>query len=520
MDQRGRIDPDGFLFTDMYQLTMAQLYFRQGLAEHGAQFDYFFRNYPNYGQHKAGFCVQAGLGDLLNWIASTRVESSDLDVLRSLSSQSGARLFDDDFLAWLGVHGHFDCLEIRAIPEGRVVHPNVPLIVVQGPLAIAQLVETALINHMAYPTLIATKAARIREVAHGGMLLEFGTRRAPERGTNSGVRAALIGGADFTSNVAVSARLGLDPKGTHAHSMVQAFIALGQGELAAFRAYADIYPDDCLLLVDTIDTLESGVPNAIAVFEELRRRGHRPVGIRLDSGDLAYLAIHSAKMLDEAGFEDAAIVLSNQLDELVMWQIVSQIRDEAPRYGVDPDRLVGRLVWGVGTRLITSHGDPSLDGVYKLVALERGGEWIPAIKLSETPTKSLTPGDKRVWRVYDRRGRASADVITLADEDPRTWERSILHHPTRRDTSRTLRQSDVSSVEPLLELVMSAGRPQAEEADLETLRERRRQDVERLDTGVKRMMNPHVYHVSLSDALWRYKQDLIEAVRATERNGA
>ena len=443
----------------------------------------------------------------------TRITEAEIAYLRSLESSAGEPLFGSDFLSWLREHGHFGALTVRAVPEGRVVHPNEPVVLVEGPLAVAQLAETALINKLAYPTLVATKAARIREVAHGGMILEFGSRRAPERGTAAGVRAALIGGADFTSNVAVSAQLGLAPKGTHAHSVVQAFIALGGGELAAFRAYAEAYPDDCLLLVDTINTLDSGVPNAIRVFEELRAKGHRPVGIRLDSGDLAYLAIEAGKMLDEAGFPDVAIVLSNQLDELVMWQIVTQIREEAGRAGVDADRLIGRIVWGVGTRLITSHGDPSLDGVYKLVAIEGGDGWLPAIKLSETPSKSLNPGEKRVWRVYDRRGKATADVIGLADEEVTADERLVLHHPSRRETLRTLRRAEISEVEPLLEDVLVAGKKVGSAAPLEVLRARRQRDVERLDAGVRRFMNPHVYHVSLTDRLWRHKQELIDAVR-------
>ena len=217
-----------------------------------------------------------------------------------------------------------------------------------GPMVPAQLLETSLLNHLNYQTLIATKAARMHRSGRGRLLMDFGLRRGQDKGANAAVRAALIGGADFTSNVGMSRVLGYPPKGTHAHSMVQVFMALGMGEVDAFRAYADVYPDDCLLLVDTINTLESGVPNAIIVFEELRRKGHKPVGIRLDSGDLAYLAIQAAKMLDAAGFPDTTIVLSNNLDELVIWQVLTQIRDEAPRWGVDagsPDRPAGVRRW-------------------------------------------------------------------------------------------------------------------------------------------------------------------------------
>ncbi len=247
--------------------------------------------------------------------------------------------------------------------------------------------------------------------------MEFGLRRAQGLGAIQGTRAALIGGADFSSNVGASHILGFPPKGTHAHSYVQVFLALGQGELAAFEAYADLYPDDCLLLVDSIDTLGSGIPNAIKVFEKLKKNGHRPVGIRLDSGDLAHISIKAAKMLNDAGFPDVSIVLSNDLDEMIIWQIITQVQEEATRYGVDPDSLIKRLAYGVGTKLITSGGDSALDGVYKLVAIQQGQEWTPTLKISENVDKTLNPGNKRAWRIYDARGKATADLISLYDED-------------------------------------------------------------------------------------------------------
>lgn len=504
---------EGGLFTDMYQLTMAQLYFAQGLHEREGQFDYFFRSYPDYGDHKAGYCINAGLEWLLDWMREARFSDAAIEFLAARRGQGGGPLFHDDFLLWLQRNGTFDSLSLQAIPEGRVVHPGVPLVVVKGPLAMAQLLETALLNHLNYQTLVATKAARVRDAAHGGAILEFGMRRAHERGANAGARAALIGGADFTSNTGLAFALGTEPKGTHAHSMVQAFIALGEGELAAFRAYAAVYPDDCLLLVDTIDTLESGVPNAIRVFEELRRKGHRPLGIRLDSGDLAYLSIQAARMLDEAGFEDVPIVLSNQLDELVIWQIITQIRDEAPRSGVDPDRLVKRLVYGVGTRLITSRGDAALDGVYKLVGIRDEREWRPAIKLTESTAKTLNPGYKEVWRVYDRRGKATADVLSLDGEKLPDREDLVLHHPTRKGVSRRLRRADVSGLERLLVPVLDQGRMRYALPTLDEIRAARDADVARLDSGVKRLVNPHVYHVSLTEALWAFKQETVERVR-------
>jgi len=504
---------EGILFTDEYQLTMAQLYYRMGLHERMAQFDHFFRSYPDYDTHQAGYCINAGLEWLLDWMSEARVRDEDIAYLRSQRGQTGRPLFDDDFLKWFRQHGAFDSIMMHAIPEGRVVHPNVPITVVQGPLAMAQILETPLLNHLNYQVLIATKAARIRQAGRGQLLLEFGVRRAHERGANAGARAALIGGADFTSNTGVSHVLGYPPKGTHAHSMVQVFMALGEGELNAFRAYAESYPDDCLLLVDTINTLESGVPNAIKVFEELRRRGHRPVGIRLDSGDLAYLSIQAAKLLDAAGFDQTRIVLSNQLDELVILQILTQIQEEAPRYGVDADHLIARLVYGVGTGLITSKGDSSLDGVYKLVAVQEKGAWIPAIKISESLAKTPNPGHKRVWRVYDRRDKATADLLSLDDEEPRELNPLVLHHPTDYAKVRTLEQSYILRIEPLLVEVLKEGKLVYDLPTIEAMREQRKADLEYLDSGVQRIVNPHIYHVSLTERLWNLKQEMIEALR-------
>lgn len=511
MDRQQQRLAEGILFTDQYQLTMAQLYYRMGLHEVRAQFDHYFRHYPDYGMHKAGYCINAGMEWLLDWMEQARFREEDIAALRSQRNPAGERVFDEDFLDWLRANGTFDSITMRAIPEGRVVHHTVPLTVVEGPLAIAQILETSLLNHLNYQTLIATKAARIAEVTHGRPLLEFGLRRGPDVGANAGARAALIGGADFTSVVGVSHVLGFPPKGTHAHSMVQVFMTLGQGELEAFRAFADVYPDDCLLLVDTIDTLESGVPNAITVFEELRRKGHKPVGIRLDSGDLAHLSIQAARMLNDAGFPDTTIVLSNQLDELVIWQIVSQIRAEAAQYGVDADQLIGRLTYGVGTRLITSEGEPALGGVYKLVALCDEGEWKPAIKISETVEKTPNPGDKTAWRLYDTRGKAVADVLSLNGEDLHTMPTITLHHPSEHTKWRTASQADISVIERLQVDVLKEGKRVVAPASIETLRERRDADVARLDPGVRRLLTPHIYHVSLTERLWSYKQDLIRS---------
>ncbi len=509
MKENERSLAEGILFTDMYQLTMAQLYFRMGLHEKVVQFDHYFRSYPDYGSHKAGYCINAGLEWLLDWMQDAHFRSEDIEYLRGLKSSNGQPLFGEDFLDWLRVNGNFAGITMRAIPEGRVVHPNTPLTVVQGPLAMAQILETPLLNQLNFQTLIATKAARIREIGRGQLMMEFGLRRAHERGANAGARAALIGGADYSSNVGVSAVLGLPPKGTHAHSMVQLFVALGMGELEAFQAYADVYPDDCLLLVDTINTLESGVPNAIKVFENLRRKGHKPRGIRLDSGDLAYLSIQSAKMLDEAGFTEVSIVLSNNLDELVIWQIITQIMEEAPRYGVNPEKLIERLVYGVGTRLITSWGEPALGGVYKLVAVCHEGKWIPALKVSESLEKTPNPGHKYVYRLYDARGSATADLLCLDDENPFEMRSITLRHPTDHTKYRVLHQSEISKIEPLLVDILREGQLVYELPSLDEIRRQRVADVERLDPGVRRIMYPHIYHVSLTQKLWDLKQTLI-----------
>lgn len=498
----------GVLFTDQYQLTMAQLYFRKGLHERSAQFDYYFRSYPDYGRHQAGYAVFAGLDPLVEWMERTRFTDADLELLRGQTNGAGQRRFDDDFLAWLRDNGSFDGVTLKAVPEGRIVHANAPIAIAQGPLAIVQILETSLLNHLNYPTLIATKASRIHEATGGRPALEFGMRRGPASGANPGGRAALIGGANFTSNVAISLQMGLDPKGTHAHSMVQVFMALDGGELEAFRAYADVYPDDCILLVDTIDTLKSGVPNAIEVFQELRAAGHEPVGIRLDSGDLAYLSIEAAEMLDAAGFENVQIVLSGNLDELEIWQIRAQILDEYARAGRDPSRLIDRLVYGVGTRLITSQGHEALDGVYKLVAIRDGAKWVPAIKVSETPEKVPIPGEKQVWRIYDGRGRATADLVGVAGESFPEGDIE-LHHPYRAGVSRVISRDNVTRVEDLLVEVFREGKRLRVSPELEEMRARRETDLERLDVGVRRLINPHIYHVSLTKKMKDLQLSLI-----------
>ena len=466
----------GVLFTDLYQLTMAQVYFSHGIAEQEASFEHYFRTHPSYGEHRAGYCVSAGLGALLDRLERYSFGDAELAALAKMRSGSGNPLFGKDFLDWLRNDGDFRRLTLRATPDGRVVHPNTPITVVEGPLALGQLVESALLNHRNYATLIATKAARIKQAARSGTVLEFGMRRAAGLGANLATEAALVGGADFSSNVAASHKVGLPARGTHAHSLVQAFMALGGSELDAFRAFADVYPDDCVLLVDTIDTLESGIPNAISVFEELRRKGHRPVGIRLDSGDPASLARVAARMLEEAGFGEVAIVLSDRLDELS----ISGITEELARDAEDPDRVIGRLVFGVGTRLVTSEGAPHLDGVFKLAAVREGPLWRPAFKLTDDLAKSAPPGRKSLWRRYRVDGTARGDLVTLVDEEPD--------------------HSGPKPAERLLEDVWKEGKRSGED-NLETARARRRADMARLAPDHLDLVDPAPYPVLRSPGL-------------------
>ncbi len=513
MNPSERRAAEGFLFTDLYQLTMAQLYLRQGMHRTPAQFDYFFRSAPDYGRHQAGYCVFAGLGDLLDHLEELRVTDDDLARLHAMRTPGGGRLFDDAFLDWLRSGADLDEVTLKAVPEGRVVHPGAPLVVVQGPLAAAQLLETVLLNKLNYPTLVATKAARLKQAAQGGSVVDFGMRRGQGTGVVAGARAALIGGVDASSNTGVSSVLGVEPAGTHAHSMVQAFIAQGGTELDAFRAYAATYPDACVLLIDTVDTLGSGLSNAITVFEELREKGHEPLGVRLDSGDLAHLAVACSRELDRAGFPETQVVLSNQLDELTIWQVITQARMEAEAAGMEADNVAARLAYGVGTSLMVSAGAPALDGVFKLVALHEGGEWRPAVKVSDSPAKVLNPGEKALYRVYDERGKATADLVTLAHERPVAGEALELLHPSAPDVGRTLPAGSVKRIEPLLAVAWENGQ-RVERAGLDELRARRAADEAVLDEGVRRLINPHRYHVSLSPSLWRLKRELVEGARA------
>jgi nicotinate phosphoribosyltransferase len=489
---------------------MTQLYLNAGIHRNIVQFEYFFRTYPDYGSHKAGYCINAGLEWFVKWIQNASITKDNLQYLRGQKSKSGTRLFSDTFIQWLQNLSLVENITIRAIPEGRVVHPHEPVVIIEGELAALQILETSLLNIINYQILIATKASRIKEAGANRPVIEFGLRRAHHTGANAGTRAALIGGADYSSNTGISYKLGFDPKGTHAHSLVQLFIAMGEGELGAFRAYAENYPDDCLLLVDTINTLESGIPNAITVFKELSSKGHSPVGIRLDSGDLAYLSVQACRMLNDAGFPDTTIVLSNNIDEMVLLQVLDQIRIEASIYRMDYKKIIDRLTYGVGTKLITSHGCSSLDGVYKLSAVKKDNTWIPAMKITDTPAKALIPGDKKLWRIYGKSGRADADLICLKDENPTTMETIVLRHPFDPIMSRTLKNSDILSIEPLLVDIFDHGKPVYEFPPVKTLRTTKENDLNTFDPGVKRLINPHYYHVSLSERLWELKESLVK----------
>ena len=511
---------EGALYTDQYQLTMAQVYFRTGLHERPAQFEHTFRHYPDYGRHQAGYCVSAGLQWLAEWLRTARFGEAELATLRQHHGVDGQRLFGDDFLAWLSATGGFGALEISAIPEGRVVHPHVPLTTVTGPLALAQIVETPLLNLLNFQTLIATKASRIAEAAQGGQVLEFGMRRAPERGATAASRAALVGGAAFTSNVGLSHAVGLPPKGTHAHALVQAFLALGEGEVGAFRAYAEVYPDDCVLLVDTIDTLESGVPNAITVFEELP-----PAGTGR-SGSAWTPATWPTSRWSRPACSTGPGSPTRRSCSLRTWTSSPSGRSGArsrPRRR-EPDSTP--ITCCGGSSSASAPGWPRATALRACPAstsswlwrVRRPMETAPgprALRSTATgcrPSRSRTPRPRPATRASSRsggctieRGMATADVLGLAGE--RLEAPLTLHHPTEPGVIRRL---TVLSAHERLHERLDLTTILDEHDALEAARARRRADLERLDLGVRRLVNPHRYHVSLTPRLWRLKQELIE----------
>ncbi len=476
------------MMTDLYQLTMMYGYFRYGMAKNEAVFDLFFRNREN-----SAYAIMAGTESVIDYINNIRFEDEDIAYLRSL------KLFDEDFLAMLSSL-HFTG-EIYGMPEGTVVFPYEPLIRVRAPIMQAQLVETALLNLVNHQTLIATKAARVVYAAQGDGVMEFGLRRAqgPDAGIY-GARAAMIGGCTGTSNVLTGQMFHVGVSGTHAHSWVMSFPT----ELDAFRAYAKIFPDACMLLVDTYDTLGSGVPNAIKVFDELKADGHKPVGIRLDSGDLAYLSKRARKMLDDAGHTEARIFASGDLDETVIRDLKAQ--------GARID------VWGVGTKLITSLDCPALGGVYKMSAEIIDGRLYPKIKISENPVKITNPGYKKVYRLYNKKNHmALADIIALEGEKIDFTKPLRIYHPEERFKSKLL--TDYEMRELLVPLVID-GKQVYTSPSVKEIREYCMGELDTFWEESKRLMNPHVYKVDLSDELYDLKKQLISEYRKADEQFA
>lgn len=473
------------LLTDFYELTMMQGYFKQADANETVIFDMFYRNNP-FGN---GFAICAGLEQVIEYIENLHFDQEDVDYLRSTG------MFQEDFLDYL-LHFKFSG-DIYAIPEGTVVFPREPLIKVVAPIMEAQLIETALLNIINHQSLIATKTYRVVYAAQGDGVMEFGLRRAqgPDAGIY-GARAAMIAGCIGTSNVLAGKMFNVPVKGTHAHSWIMSF----PDELTAFRTYAKMYPSACILLVDTYDTLNSGIPNAIQVFKEMREAGIPLTfyGIRLDSGDLAYLSKKAKKMLDAAGFSDAVISASNDLDE----ELINSLK------------LQGAAInsWGVGTNLITAKDCPSFGGVYKLAAIQdkETGRFIPKIKLSENVEKITNPGDKAIQRIYSREtGKILADLICLTDEtfdennslllfDPvQTWKKTLL-----APGSYTMRQ--------LLIPVFQKGKCVYHSPEVMEIQKYCNQELSTLWEESLRLVNPHKVHVDLSNELWHIKNQLLD----------
>ncbi len=477
--------PSLALATDLYQLTMAQAYLASGKADSEAAFHLFFRSNPFQG----GFAVACGLARALDFLQDFRFGTEELDYLAGLTGNDGRALFEPAFLRRLAELR--PVCDVDAVPEGTVVFPYEPLVRVRGPILHAQLVETALLTLVNFESLIATKAARVCLAARGDAVVEFGLRRA--QGLDGGLsasRAAFVGGCQGTSNLLAGRLLGLPVKGTHAHSWVMAF----DGELEAFEAYARAQPNNCIFLVDTYDTLE-GVRHAIEAGLRLRERGHELIGIRLDSGDLAYLSIEARRLLDQAGLPGAKIVASNELDELT----IASLKEQGARIDV----------WGVGTRLVTGGEQATLGGVYKLSAVrEPGGPWRPRVKLSEQAAKTSNPGLQQVRRFSGPHGFL-ADVIY--DETTGLPAEPVIVDPL--DPTRRKRIAAGTPGEDLLVPVMRGGRACYTPPDVREARTRLRGQLERLHSGVKRFVHPHQYPVGLSLELHELKTQLVLEAR-------
>lgn len=449
-----------------------------GKLEQASCFDLYFRKLPFGG----GFCVAAGLETALQYLTELRFESEQLDYLKSL------KLFSGEFLSWLS-NFRFEG-DVQAVPEGELVFPGEPLLRIRAPLPQAQLVESALLNIINFQTLIATKAARVYVASQEGTVLEFGLRRAQGiDGSLSATRASYIGGCSATSNTLAGQQFGIPVKGTHAHSWIMSF----DSELEAFRAYARLYPESCTLLVDTYDTLSSGVPNAVKVGLELKEQGHTLAGIRLDSGDLAELSKGARKQLDDAGLTEAKIVASNDLDEHLVANLLSQ--------GARID------IWGVGTNLVTARDQPALGGVYKLVAAEGPqGRMEPRIKVSSNPIKTTVPGIKQVYRAEDSAGNALGDVIALESEEVVGQTSLQTHSPLYADLKQQL---SGATFRPLLKPVLKGGERVEEAPGLGQIRTHCLARLKKLPAQHKRRLNPHIYWVGLSEQLHQLRRSMI-----------
>ena len=469
------------MLTDFYELTMANGYFVNGMRDRIAYFDMFFREVPDGG----GFAIMAGVQQVVDYLKNLHFSKEDVDYLRSRG------LFNEEFLQYLATF-RFAC-DVWAVPEGVPIFPGEPILTVRGPVVQAQFVETMLLLTINHESLIATKANRIVRAAAGRPVMEFGSRRAQGAdGAVLGARAAYIGGCCGTACTISDRDYGVPAMGTMAHSWVQMF----PSEYEAFCAYAREYPHDCTLLVDTYNVLHSGIPNAIRAFDEvLKPMGLRPAGIRIDSGDITYLAKKARRMLDEAGYPDCKICASNSLDEYIIRDMLLQ--------GAPVD------TFGVGERLITSSSHPVFGGVYKLSAVEdENGVIQPKIKVSENVAKITTPGFKRLWRLYDREtNKAIADVIALHDDvidDTKPYEIFDPVHIWKRKKVENFR------AQPLQQRLFRHGECVAEEKSLPELREFCREQVNTLWEEVQRFDNPHRYYVDLSHPLWKLKQDMLD----------
>ena len=472
------------LLTDLYELTMMQGYFKTG-NNRTVIFDAFHRNNPCGG----GYAIACGLDQVIDYIKNLHFTDDDIAYLSSLN------LFDNDFLDYLK-NFHFTG-DIYAIPEGTLIFPREPIVKVIAPIIEAQLVETAILNIINHQSLIATKAARVCYAAKGDGIMEFGLRRAqgPDAGIY-GARAAVIAGCVGTSNVLTGQMFDVPVKGTHAHSWIMSF----PDEYTAFKTYADLYPNACILLVDTYDTLRSGVPKAIRVFKEMREAGIelKGYGIRLDSGDLAYFSKKARKMLDDAGFEDAIISASSDLDE----------------YLIDSLKTQGAAItsWGVGTNLITAKDNPAFGGVYKLAAVKNPetGEFVPKIKLSENTAKVTNPGNKTVYRIYSKStGKIKADLICLADEKLNPDETMVVFDPV--DTwKKTKVLGGTYEVRELLVPVIKEGKRVYTSPSVMELRAICQQEQSTLWDESRRFSNPQKVYVDLSPKLYQVKKELIE----------